>query len=93
MDANVSEPIRGEVLHIGDREVALYRHGGTMWVAVFEDGACAIVEAAKWCRVGYAAIAKARREGTLRPAEPISDELAETIACLHFIYVDERAAA
>ena len=93
MDASSNLPITGDVLRIGDREVALYQRGGTLWVAEFESGSCAIVEAAKWLRRGYQAIAQARRDGTLRPAVPISTELAETIACLHFIYVDDLAAA
>jgi hypothetical protein len=94
MEALDREPIQGHVLKLdGERDVALYRCSGTLWVADFVDDRCEILEAAAWfaAREGAQALAQARRHH--RPhAEPISPELAETIACLHFIFAPEGRA-
>jgi hypothetical protein len=95
MEATSLFAIQGHLLKLGDgREVALYRRDGTLWAADFVDGRCEIVEAARWfgSRDGARALARARRRHE-QTSNPIPEELAETIECLHFILAPQAAYA
>jgi hypothetical protein len=78
--------IQGQMLRrSARREVAIYFHGGALWVADFIDGEGQIVDAATWIRFncGSASAWQARRRMVRESALPVSRELSMRIERLH----------
>ena len=78
--------IQGQMLRRSSRrEVAIYLHGGVLWVADFIDGDGHLVDAVTWIRFncGSPSTYHARRRMMRECALPVSRELAVRIERLH----------
>ena len=85
--------IQGQLLRMsGRREVAIYLHKGTLWVADFIDGDGELVEAATWFRFNCGALSSyhAQRRMVQESGIPLSQELVARIETLHRLAPDRR---
>ena len=90
MDVNpenrFTSSIQGQLLRLSDRrEVAIYLHEDTLWVADFIDGHGELIDAITWFRFNCGALstAHARRRMVLESAIPLCSELVARIERLH----------
>jgi len=88
MDASPESegPIQGQLLRLSARrEVAIYLHRGTLWIADFIDGQGELIEPHLWFRFncGAPGTRHARRRMLLESALPLSEEIVARIESLH----------
>jgi len=88
MDANPESDgsIQGQLLRLSKRrEVAIYLHRGTLWIADFIDGQGELIEPELWFRFNCAApgTRHAGRRMLLESALPLSAEIVARIESLH----------
>lgn len=79
---DAAHTIQGQLLrHNERREVAIFLHDGSLWVADFIDGHGQLIDAATWFRFNCGALtsAPARRRMVLESAVPLSAALVAKI--------------